>query len=161
MIHAVLAVTLFAGRPGLEPLYRSARSYDRASFRFAPPTEDRLRSTRALVTELVRALRPGAPPAALVAAARAAGWTLEEAQDPAGQLWVLREPDGQREGAGFFAFRARGAPACVQAPHTFFDEGTGEIALALFARLHGGALFVNTVHRYAPSGAGEHAADGA
>jgi hypothetical protein len=150
MMHAALAMSLLlAGRPDLGALYRSARTYDRAGFRFKASGDEALARMRALVARVVRALLPGDPPEALVAEARAAGLVLAVARDEAGVLWVLREPDGRRSGDGFYAFRAGGAPLCIQAPHTFFDEGTGEIALALFARLKAGGLFVNTVHRYA------------
>lgn len=160
MMQAVFIVTLqLAARPDLAALYRSARSYDKASFRFQPPGDEPLRRTRALLTHLMKALRPGAPPEALVAEARAAGFELGPARDEAGELWVLREPDGQRAGAGAFALRPGGSALVIEAPHTFYDEGTGEIALALFARLRAGGLFFNTVHRYAPPDGEQHPAD--
>ena len=37
MMQAVFIVTLLAARPDLAALYRSARSYDKATFRFQPP----------------------------------------------------------------------------------------------------------------------------
>jgi hypothetical protein len=161
MMEAVLMMTLhLAAQPAdLAALYRSARSYDKATFRFQPPGDEPLRRTRALVAHLAKALHPGAPPAALVAEAKAAGFELALARDTAGEVWVLHEPEGQRAGAGGFALRPGGSRLVIEAPHTFYDEGTGEIALALFARLHAGALFFNTVHRYAPPDGDEHPAD--
>jgi len=148
MIQALFMVTLqLAARPDLAALYRSARSYDKATFRFQPPGDEALRRARALLTHLMKALRPGPLPEALVAEARAAGLTLEVTHDVAGDLWIVREPDGQRAGAGAFVLRPGGSPLVIEAPHTFYDEGTGEIALALFARLRAGGLFFNTVHR--------------
>jgi hypothetical protein len=50
----------------------------------------------------------------------------------------------------------------VQAPHTFYDEGTLLLACDLFARSQARVLFINTVHRYkgAPAAAdGKHPAD--
>jgi hypothetical protein len=160
MIHLVLVASLqLSARPDLAAVYKAARTYDKTSFRFRPPTALALAQTRALVAHLMAALRPGAPPRALAREAAAAGFELVEGRDAAGALWILREPEGQRAGAGLYAFRAGGAPIAIQAPHTFFDEGTGEIALALFARLHAGALFCNTVHRYAPSSSAPEAPD--
>ena len=52
-------------------------------------------------------------------------------------------------------FRAGGRRLCVQAPHVFFDEGTGELALAAFEQLKASCLFTNTVHRRAPDVAHE------
>ena len=160
MMQALFIVTLqLAAKPDLAAVYRSARSYDKATFRFQPPGGEALRRTRALLAHLVGALRPGAPPEALVAEARAAGFVLGLAQDAAGEVWVLHEPDGQRAGTGAFVLRPGGTRLVIEAPHTFYDEGTGEIALALFARLHAGVLFFNTVHRYAPPDGDQHPAD--
>ena len=36
---------------------------------------------------------------------------------------------------------------CVQAPHTFFDKGTGPLALGVFRRLGAACLAVSTVDR--------------
>jgi len=160
MMQAIFIATLhLAARPDLSALYKTARTYDRAGFRFQPPASEPLRRTRALLSHLVRALHAGPPPQALVTEARAAGFELLAARDQAGELWIVREPDGQRAGAGFFALRPGGSALCLQAPHTFFDEGTGDIALALFARLRAGGLFFNTVHRYAPPDPPDHPAD--
>ncbi len=68
---------------------------------------------------------------------------------------VLREMRGIRRGAGVYAVRAEAGspgpparPIVIQAPHSFYDEGTGEIALELFERSEATVLMVNTVHRY-------------
>jgi hypothetical protein len=83
----------------------------------------------------------------LVARAREAGFELISGRDDGGELWILRELEGERAGAGFYALRAKGLPVCIQAPHTFFDQGTGELALATFAKLRASCLCTNTVHR--------------
>jgi hypothetical protein len=119
-----------------------------------------MRRTRALVAALLRRQTAGSPPAALVEEARAAGFVLEESRDAAGPLWVLHEPDGLRAGRGLFAFRPVASKLCIMAPHSFYDEGTGDIGQALFAKLEARCFFVNTVHRYSPAdGGGEHPAD--
>ncbi len=147
--------------PPLDAVYAEARKYPHAAFRFEPPDEARLGRLRALAAATVRALAPGPPPPALAERAAAEGLELATARDAAGEVWVLREPAGRREGTGLYAFRPGGAPVCVQAPHTFFDEMTGPIALAVFADLRAACLFVNTVHRHAPSAGGEGLADAA
>jgi hypothetical protein len=160
MMEALFMVTLqLAARPELATLYRAARTYDKTTFRFHPPDDEALRRTRALMAHLVGGLRSGPPPQALVDEAKAAGFELGVARDDAGEVWLLREPDGHRAGAGAFALRPGGSPLMIEAPHTFYDEGTGEIALALFARLRAGGLFFNTVHRYAPPDGDQHPAD--
>jgi hypothetical protein len=65
-----------------------------------------------------------------------------------GEHWVLAEADDTRRGAGLAAVRPGKSRAFViEAPHTFFDRGTLEIALAVFERLDARALLVNTMHR--------------
>jgi hypothetical protein len=71
-------------------------------------------------------------------------------------LWLLTEA-GPKAGGGFYVFRTGGKPGCVQAPHTFFDEGTGDLALAVFEQLQLSCLFTNTVHRKAVSSPGASA----
>ncbi len=159
-MSAILVAMLAASAiPSLDAVYADARRHDRAGFRFTPPDAARLARLRALAADIVRALGPGSPPPALRDRAAADGLDLALARDAAGDVWVLRESAGRREGTGLYAFRPEGAPICVQAPHTFFDEGTGPIALAVFADVKGACLFVNTVHRHAPSSGGEFLAD--
>lgn len=65
-----------------------------------------------------------------------------------GELWVLAESDDTRRGAGLAVVRPGKSRAFViEAPHTFYDRGTLEIALAVFERLDARALLVNTMHR--------------
>ena len=161
MIPVLLAMLAATPAPTLDAVYAEARRHDRTTFRFTPLSGLRLERLRALAAEIARGLAPGEPPCALRDRAAAEGLDLGTARDAAGEVWVLREAGGRREGTGLYVFRAGGAPVCVQAPHTFFDEGTGPIALAVFAELRAGCLFVNTVHRHAPSPAGDGLADAA
>lgn len=142
-----LPLVLAAAVAPLQGAFWSAREYDRAGFRYRPPDAAQLERTRRLFSALARAIAPGPPPAELVARAREAGFALLPGRDDGGELWIVREVEGQRAGAGFYALRAHGAPVCVQAPHTFFDRGTGELALATFAALRASCLCTNTVHR--------------
>lgn len=65
-----------------------------------------------------------------------------------GELWVLAEADDTRRGAGLAAVRpGKSRPFVIEAPHTFYDRGTLEIALVVFERLEARALLVNTMHR--------------
>ena len=73
------------------------------------------------------------------------GFELDSSDSP---LWLAGERAGQRRGAGAFALRAGTAsPWVIEAPHTFFDVGTLEIAITCFEVLSARALFVNTVRR--------------
>lgn len=70
-----------------------------------------------------------------------------------GSLLVITEDPSDRRGAGAYVIRiGPAAELYVQAPHTFSDVGTGELAIALFERAHARALFVNTVHRRGKAG---------
>jgi hypothetical protein len=74
---------------------------------------------------------------------------------------LVREKD-TRVGRGAYVVRASPSHLVVQAPHTFFDEGTFPLACELFHRGQARAFFFNTVHRYkgAPAGSdGKHASD--
>ncbi len=70
------------------------------------------------------------------------------------RLWLVSEPADRVRGAGAYLIRRGPArPVLLSAPHSFFDQGTGDIALALMLepsdpRAVPRALFVNTVHRY-------------
>ena len=76
---------------------------------------------------------------------------------------LVREAGTQRQGRGAYVIRQGSTSTfVVQAPHTFYDEGTFPIACDLFQRTKARALFLNTVHRYkgAPGlAAEEHPAD--
>jgi len=71
-------------------------------------------------------------------------------------FWGLIEAPGKVRGAGAYIFRVApketGATVLLEAPHNFFDLGTGRIAAELFFRPQTGnkprALFTNTIHRY-------------
>lgn len=64
---------------------------------------------------------------------------------------ILEEPD-LRRGACAVVLRLQSArPLAIEAPHSFFDEGTLAVALDLFTTSHARMLLVNTVHRYRSS----------
>ncbi|WP_049949659.1 hypothetical protein [Sorangium cellulosum] len=68
---------------------------------------------------------------------------------PGRDLWLLSEDDSRRRGAAAVVLRTgAAAPLIVEAPHTFFDQGTLPIALAIFEAQRARALIVNTSHRY-------------
>ncbi|HEY2899032.1 MAG TPA: hypothetical protein VGL59_00540 [Polyangia bacterium] len=155
MLMLVLADTT----PPLDAVWATARQYDRDSFRFTPPTDERENSMRSLISAVAKTVASGKSPQACAADAQKLGLELQPARDAAGPVWTLHESASQRRGDGFYVFRADGAPLCLQAPHIFFDQGTGEVALEVFAETKAACLFTNTVHRYAKSDAGEKMAD--
>jgi hypothetical protein len=91
--------------------------------------------------------------------AASAGFEVVDLELPDGHAVLLREQQQRRRGGGVYVFRPDAASRlAVQAPHTFFDEGTLPLACELFARGGARALFVETAHRYkaapqTPSGA--------
>lgn len=157
MILALAMAVTLAQTP-LSDVYLEARRHP-AQARFVRPSQERREQMKKLAAELAAAVGSGKLAAGAQARAEAAGLELVAARDAAGEVWVLREPAGRREGAGLYVFRPKGAPICVQAPHIFFDEGTGEIALAVATQLKAACVFFNTLHRNTASDAGDGAAD--
>jgi hypothetical protein len=119
--------------------------------------EQRSSSARSYVapTEAEQAAYTAWIAAAAVAAARA---TTPPAAAPRGfalrlvgtSTWLLAEDAGTRRGGALVLLRTGAArPLVIEAPHTFFDEGTLEIARAAFDRLAARALVINTMPRSA------------
>ena len=118
---------------------------------------------REMLTKLVPLLRQGAraatppDPSQWQAEATAAGFQLEDWQLGGQRYWALVEQPGRQRGAGAYFFRV--APAAddepeilLEAPHEYFDLGTGMLGARLFFSPPEGArpraFFTNTIHRY-------------
>jgi hypothetical protein len=118
---------------------------------------------RELLTRLVPLLREGARaatppnPSEWQGDATAAGFQIEDWQIGGQRYWALVEIPGRHRGAGAYFFRV--APAAegeqdilLQAPHAYFDLGTGMLGARLFFSPPEGprprAFFTNTIHRY-------------
>lgn len=111
-----------------------------------------------LIPRLLEGAQAASPPdpRAWQADAAAAGLQLEVWKLGGQTYWALLEPSDRVRGAGAYVFRVappEGGPTILlQAPHEFFDMGTGRIAAELFFEPPPGArpraLFTNTIHRY-------------
>ncbi|MCB1778275.1 MAG: hypothetical protein KDI50_12645, partial [Candidatus Competibacteraceae bacterium] len=86
----------------------------------------------------------------------ALGYKIEQITDNNQLFTIVRERPDQRWGRGFYAFAAlpAGYPV-LQAPHSFFDQNTGSIALRLFAQGRFAAGAWNTVRRSYRNSGGE------
>lgn len=94
----------------------------------------------------------------LARAAWIARLTVERWTVGADTFLALIEPPGEVRGAGAYVFRVGAGPriadppVVLQAPHAYFDHGTGRVAVGMFFGARDGprarALFVNTVQRY-------------
>jgi len=82
------------------------------------------------------------------AAAAPAGFEVQRVTEAPGTLLLREIPPRYRGGGAYLLRLSSSSRLVVQAPHTFFDEGTAPLACEMFARTQAGALFVNTVHRY-------------
>lgn len=111
-----------------------------------------------LVPRLLEGARAATPPDPRAWQAEAAAAALQiEVWKVAGQTyWALLEPSDRVRGAGAYVFRVApaeaGATILLEAPHNFYDMGTGRIAAEMFFDPPPGArpraLFTNTIHRY-------------
>ena len=127
---------------------------DPAQVHFQPTTLEERLVFSALVPGLLEAARAGrVPPAPLVRLARTVGFEVVTWTQGEDTLWVLREQAARRRGAGAYLFRTgRATEDVVQAPHAYFDRGTGPLALTVFACAPEGhrprVFMTNTAHRY-------------
>jgi hypothetical protein len=136
---------------------------------FVPMTVEDRAELGAIVAALAWTAVAGGDLRALAARARGIGFGIEIWRVRGRVFWALREQPEQRRGAGAYLLRPGpsldSAPEIVlQAPHAYFDLGTGNLAAALFFGEEGSgrarALFTNTAHRYQgmtrtkPAGAG-------
>ncbi len=85
--------------------------------------------------------------------ARLGGLSVETWDVHGARYLALLERSDDPRGAGGYVFRVgEAAPVILQAPHAYFDLGTGRIAAGMFFGSRKGprarALFVNTLHRY-------------
>lgn len=136
----------------IEPL-----RHGRRTLLIDPPGDEEEPAFQAWIAAAARAARDGGvPPAA------PAGFQITEVRGE--RVWLLAERK-RRRGAGAVLLRVGpAAPLLVEAPHTFFDQGTLPLALSVFAAQRARALLINTAHRYAggprPEG-GDEEAEGA
>lgn len=139
-----------------------------ASARRGGSDPDRYRApsdaNRAAMTDLIARLVTGgaAARATLASEAAAIGFSIDDVVEWPDTV-LLRELPSARRGGGAYVLRlAHRSNLIVQAPHTFYDEGTLPLGCELFARTHAAAFFIETAHRYksAPvDDAGDHPAD--
>lgn len=130
---------------------------DKDSVTFRAPAADEQERFALLVDGITRAARAGdALPLRLVEDAGALGFVLERWSVDGRVLYALTEPASARRGAGAFLFRtgtsASKQASALQAPHAYFDRGTGEIALHIFLdapdEVAPRAFFTNTAQRF-------------
>lgn len=127
---------------------------------FRPTTPSEHEAIAKLVPALLEASWSATPPASTAKwrdAAAAAGFRIDTWSVYGERYWGLVEDTGRERGAGAYIFRVapriEGEPTILlQAPHNFYDLGTGRLAADMFfARRKGTrprALFTNTIHRY-------------
>ncbi len=118
----------------------------------APGEADRKAARAAL-----QALLGGGSPAV-----QAFGFEVVQVAEWPGVLLLRERADSRRGGGAYVVRTGSTSNLVVQAPHTFYDEGTLPLACDMFQRAQARALFINTTHRYksAPeTRGGEHPAD--
>ncbi|MBI4866887.1 MAG: hypothetical protein HY816_08035 [Candidatus Wallbacteria bacterium] len=131
-----------AGTADLRELYREARQGGADRLYGVPAQQELARFEQAMESWLTAGTRPTLEDAGF-------GWFA--ARSRRGEVQAILEIGAARSGGGVFfvAWPPAREPAALvlEAPHSFFDLKTGELALALFDSGLGSALAVNTVHR--------------
>lgn len=122
---------------------------------YVAPDAARVAATQALVEAAVVHALGDADATALPELAHAAGMVVERWRIDGRPYLALLEAPAVRGSTGAFVLRVgprtrSGPERLLQAPHAFYDVGTGELALALLLAAPGGfrGLFTNTLHRY-------------
>lgn len=129
--------------------------WPRAEFvRFEATTlEERVAFEKLLPMLLRAAPQTDRVPEGAVSIADSVDFLLETWRFEGDTFWVLREKPGHFRGAGAYVIRTGVATEdFLQAPHAYFDLGTGDIGASLFLHAPAGRrprLFAtNTAHRY-------------
>lgn len=113
--------------------------------RYVAPSPDAAAAIRGAIAALVTA---GGTREAAARAASSAGYEVVDVKRAPG-LVLVREPEDARHGGGAYLVRVGSrSDLIIQAPHTFFDQGTLELGCAFFEHSNARALFINTAHRY-------------
>ncbi|HWN71458.1 MAG TPA: hypothetical protein VNM90_27655 [Haliangium sp.] len=140
----------------LAPEQVRAELWPRPAPAFVAMTADERAELGAIVAALARAAIAGGDLRALAARAQGIGFCIEIWRVRGRVFWALREQPEQRRGGGAYIVRPGPRPGdapeiVLQAPHVYFDRGTGNLAAALFfgeeGRGRARALFTNTAHR--------------
>lgn len=122
--------------------------------KFHPTTlEERAAFAKLLPALLKASPERKKPPAGLDKVAASVGFRLEVWEGKQDTFWVLREKAERLRGAGAYVVRTGAATEdVVQVPHPWFDRGTEDIGVGLFACAPEGQrprLFMTaTAHRY-------------
>jgi hypothetical protein len=113
--------------------------------RYVPATPADLRRCEDL---FVRTLRDAREPE-LESDWEQMGFRLMELRSAEAETWLIIEPPHRKRGWGFYVLCPGNAPGLVlQAPHSFADRHTGDVALRLFADGGCAAVAWNTVPRH-------------
>ena len=142
VVLALLAMAVSASAPAqtLEHLLKRASSA--RSYRHSSPAE--MQHVQALFVRILQGERG----AALQQAWLALSMRMEAFNDNGAEFLVLYEADKQRMGRGLYAFRQTlPQPIALQAPHSFKDLYTRQIALEMMRETQAAAAAWNTVPR--------------
>jgi hypothetical protein len=133
---------------GCPKLLEEARRGGAVRGAYVPPTD----AETSGMSRAMNALASGREDEAKKEAAQI-GFRVVDVPEMAG-VAALVEGERRRGGGAYLVRRGSTSKLVVQAPHTFFDEGTLPLGCAFFEQSKARALFVNTAHRNkgAPNG---------
>jgi hypothetical protein len=113
--------------------------------RYVVPSEEARSALQRAITALVTA---GGKRDSAARDATFAGYEIVDVASAEGVVLVREREDARRGGGAYLVRLGSSSPLMVQAPHTFFDQGTLELGWVLFRQVNARALFINTAHRY-------------
>lgn len=118
---------------------------DLSGGRYVEPDDVFLRRVRSFFD---RVLSGDAETDELAREANHLGLRVMEVRARGERLLVIAEREGKKRGGGIYAVRRRASlPLLLQAPHSFYDLHTGELAARFFEELPAAAVAWNSVHR--------------
>lgn len=134
-------------------LVAEARAPSEADVYYIPPRFDERLALQNILPRFFADLRAGEVEADEYRDAfEKAGFRLHQLRRGDDRWLVLSEGGESWRGTGVYVFRlgADVAEMIVQAPHSYFDLRTGEVAERVFESMEVRGLFFNTLHRYRP-----------
>lgn len=152
LLISIISITAFSQvnkHIDLKDIYNRTHSQGRQVKSYVVPSSKALTEFNRLFCEFAKNVFSGntAKSRSLANSFKTLGFEITEITKNSDRFFILTEI--VVKGGGFYALREKPSSSLViMAPHTFFDVGTGDIALNSFLSTQAFILMTNTIHRY-------------